>query len=464
VRRRLLISYLSITCFVLLALALPLGLSFGQGQQHQLTSRVQDEAFALALRAEQPLSTGATPTLDPFVHRLAARTGDGFVVVGADGVVLEAAGRNEPAVGADTGGVADLDAARRGRSITARRGTRSGDVLAVTVPVLSGGETVGAVRVSSSLAVVDQAVTRNWLLLAGLAGLIALIVLMVSTLLARSISRPLAELDAGAARLGDGDLSVRVEVPDDPPELRRLAASFNATAARLESLLASQRSFVADASHQLRSPLAALRLRLENVEADGADHHPEDLEGALAEVRRLTALVDSLLVLTRAEDAPAPTVAVPLSPLVEARLDTWHAVAEEKHVELDAEVAAGAVRSEPGRLEQVLDNLLSNALEAAPRGTVVRVATRPVGARIELAVRDAGPGMSAEQRARAFDRFWRAPSARRHDGGFGLGLSIVRRLVVADGGEVRLEDAPEGGLAVVVSLPAARVAPVLISA
>jgi len=122
------------------------------------------------------------------------------------------------------------------------------------------------------------------------------------------------------------------------------------------------------------------------------------------------------------------------------------------------------VRSEPGRLEQVLDNLLSNALEAAPRGTVVRVATRPVGARIELAVRDAGPGMSAEQRARAFDRFWRAPSARRHDGGFGLGLSIVRRLVVADGGEVRLEDAPEGGLAVVVSLPAARVAPVLISA
>ena len=91
-RRRLLISYLSITCFVLLALALPLGLSFGQGQQHQLTSRVQDEAFALALRAEQPLATGATSTLGPFVHRLAARTGDGFVVVGADGTVLEAAG------------------------------------------------------------------------------------------------------------------------------------------------------------------------------------------------------------------------------------------------------------------------------------------------------------------------------------------------------------------------------------
>ena len=463
-RRRLLISYLSITCFVVLALALPLGLSFGQGQEHQLTSRVQDEAFALALRAEQPLATGSTLTLGPFVQRLAARTHDGFVVVGADGMVLEAAGKNQPAPGTYTGAVADLNAARRGRSVTARRGSKSGDVLAVTVPVLTGGATVGAVRVSSSLAVVDQAVTRNWLLLVGLASLIALIVLMVSTLLARSISRPLAELDAGAARLGDGDLSVRVEVPADPPELRRLAASFNTTAGRLESLLASQRAFVADASHQLRSPLAALRLRLENVEADGADHRPEDLDGALAEVRRLTALVDSLLVLTRAEDAPAPTVAVPLRPLVEARLEAWRAVGAERGVELDAEVTGGSVRSEPGRLEQVLDNLLSNALDAAPRGTVVRVAARAVGARIELAVRDAGPGMSPEQQARAFDRFWRAPSARRHDGGFGLGLSIVRRLVVADGGEVRLEEAPEGGLAVIVSLPAAHVAPVLISA
>jgi signal transduction histidine kinase len=95
---------------------------------------------------------------------------------------------------------------------------------------------------------------------------------------------------------------------------------------------------------------------------------------------------------------------------------------------------------------------------------VVRVAARAVGRRVELAVRDAGPGMSEEQRARAFDRFWRAPSARRHDGGFGLGLSIVRRLVGADGGEVRLDDAPEGGLAVIVSLPAAHVAPVPISA
>ncbi len=452
-RRRLLISYLSITCFVLVALALPLGLSYRQGQERQLTSRVQDDALALALRADVPLAQGDTTTLHRVVRELARGTGDGVVVVGSDGRVLATAGPDQPAVGT-TSTAADLTSAKHGHPVTDHRRIAGGDALAVSVPVLSSRGTVGALRMTASLGVVDHAVTRNWLLLGGLAGVIALIVLLVSTLLARSFTRPLAELDVGAARLGDGDLAVRVPVPADPPELRRLAASFNTTAARLESLLSSQRAFVADASHQLRTPLAALRLRLENVEADGPDHRPEDLDGALAEVRRLTALVESLLVLARAEDAPAPSVDVALAPLVEARLDAWGAVAAERGVHLDAAVSHVAVRSDPGRLDQVLDNLLSNALDVAPRGSAVHVSARAVATRVELAVRDRGPGMTQEQRARAFDRFWRSASTRRTDGGFGLGLPIVRRLVLADGGDVRLEDAPGGGLAVLVSLPA----------
>jgi signal transduction histidine kinase len=455
VRRRLLLSYLSITCFVLVALALPLGLSYGQGQERQLTSRVQDDALALALRADVPLAQGDTTTLRRVVQELAKGTGDSVVVIGGDGRVLATAGSHEPPVGS-LSTTADLVSAERGHAVTGRRSIGDADALTVSVPVLSSRGTIGALRVSASLTVVDHAVTRNWLILGGLAGVIALIVLLVSTLLARSFTKPLADLDAGAARLGEGDLAVRVAVPSDPPELRRLARSFNTTAARLESLLSSQRAFVADASHQLRTPLAALRLRLENVEADGPDHRAEDLDGALAEVRRLTALVESLLVLARAEDAPAPTAAVSLAPLVEARLDAWRAVAAERGVHLDAAVQHVAVRSDPGRLDQVLDNLLSNALDVAPRGTAVQVSARPTGARVELEVRDHGPGMTPEQRARAFDRFWRSSGSRRTDGGFGLGLPIVRRLVLADGGEVRLEDASGGGLAVVVSLPATR--------
>jgi signal transduction histidine kinase len=456
VRRRLLISYLSITLFVLVALALPLGLSFSQTEERRLTSRTQDDAYALALRAGTPLEQGDTATLGHLARQLAGRAHAAIVIVDSHGTVLAATGSGTPRPGTMTIGVGDLDAGRTGRQVTGRRLTPAGQVLAVTVPVLSGDGRVGALRVSTSVAAVHDAVQRNWLLLAGLAGLIALIVGLVSTLLARSFTRPVAALDASAARLGDGDLAARVAVPADPPELRRLARSFNATAERLESLLTSQRGFVADASHQLRTPLAALRLRLENIEAEGPLHRPEDLDGALTEVARLTELVESLLILARAEDAPTPSVDVPLEPLVEARLDAWSAVAHERGVRLAADVADVGVRSEAGRVEQVLDNLLSNALDAAPAGTEVRVGVCPAGERVTITVRDRGPGMTLDQQARAFDRFWRSPDARHSRSGFGLGLPIVRRLVVADGGDVQLGDTPDGGLSVTVSLPAAR--------
>jgi two-component system OmpR family sensor kinase len=312
--------------------------------------------------------------------------------------------------------------------------------------------------------VVADRTRSHWFLLAGLGGVVALVVLLVSTLLARSFTRPLAALDAGAARLGEGDLGARVPVPDDPPELRGLANSFNATAERLETLVRSQQAFVADASHQLRTPLAALSLRLENLEAEGPDFRVDDLEAALAEVRRLARLVDGLLVLARAEQASAATATVGLRELVDARIDAWSVVAAERGVGLVADVDDLAVRSTPGRLEQVLDNLLSNALDVAPVGTTVEVVAVLDGAPVRLSVRDHGPGMTAEQRRRAFDRFWRADPTRKGPngggqeghGGFGLGLAIVQRLVVADGGTITLADTPGGGLSVVLELPAAR--------
>ena len=162
-------------------------------------------------------------------------------------------------------------------------------------------------------------------------------------------------------------------MPDDPPELNGLARSFNATAGRLEAMLRSQQTFVADASHQLRTPLAALRLRLENLEADGRHDDTDDVERALTEVRRLSQLVDSLLLLARAEQS-APSsqgVDVDLAAVVEGRRDAWLALADEREVEIETDVGALAVRSTPGRLEQVLDNLLNNALEVAPAGSAV---------------------------------------------------------------------------------------------
>lgn len=458
-RRRLLLSYLSLTVFVLLALELPLGLSFENSERRRLTGQVQTEAFALAVRVDEALSNpgpDADAVLATLMRTFRKQAGLGAVVVDHDGRVVAATGQAEPPAASELGTRPEVAAALKGRQATRERTAAGDDVLSVAVPVLAGGETVGAVRVTSSLDPVDESTANHWLLLGGLGGVIALVVLLVSVLLARSFTRPLAALDAGAARLGDGDLAARVPVPDDPPELRGLACSFNATAERLETLVRSQQTFVADASHQLRTPLAALSLRLENLEAEEPDFRVEDVDGALTEVRRLARLVDGLLVLARAEDAPAATATVGLQELVDRRLDAWSAVAGERGVSLAADVDDLAVRSAPGRLEQVLDNLLSNALDVAPVGSVVRVDAQSRVDRVQIEVSDHGPGMTLEQRARAFDRFWRAEPANKHLGGFGLGLAIVQRLVRADGGGISLADAPGGGLVVVLDLPAAR--------
>jgi signal transduction histidine kinase len=312
------------------------------------------------------------------------------------------------------------------------------------------------VRITYPASVIDEQIQHIWLLLAATGGVVLGIVFLASQLLARSVTKPVDDLEAAAEALGGGDLSARAEVPKGPHELRVLAESFNTTAARLEQLVGTQRAFIADASHQLRTPLAAMRLRLENLEADVHGAAAEDLEGALDEVARLSRLVDGLLALTRAEQSASSPSPIAVDAVIDGRCDAWDAFAAEKHVRIDADVAGSpAARATPGRLEQVVDNLLNNALEVAPEGSAVRVAAAERGDWVELRVSDEGPGMSPEERACAFDRFWQSGGARkdgRPNGHFGLGLSIVRELVVGDGGDVALEPSASGGLEVVVRM------------
>jgi signal transduction histidine kinase len=249
--------------------------------------------------------------------------------------------------------------------------------------------------------------------------------------------------------VGHGDLDARAP-EEGPPEVRAVAAEFNETVARLDGLLHSQQEFVADASHQLRTPLAALRLRLENLERDVDEAGRRDLEAALAEVERLARLVDGLLALARADAAKAEPVPTDLDSLVAARVEHWRPEAERRGVELVRRVEPGVqVLASPGALDQVLDNLISNALAVSPAGTTVAVDARRAGDKVELHVTDEGPGMTEEQRARAFDRFWRAgpPGT-----GTGLGLAVVHRLVTADGGTIELGEAPGGGLDAAIRL------------
>jgi signal transduction histidine kinase len=222
-----------------------------------------------------------------------------------------------------------------------------------------------------------------------------------------------------------------------------VARSLNETAAKLEALLRSQEAFVADASHQLRTPLTALRLRLENLEAGGAD-----VEAALAEVERLAKLVDDLLALARADANESPAVVLPVSEVVEARVAAWSPLAAERGVRLAARGdSATRARGSRDRLEQVLDNLLANALDASPAGSAVEIRADRRDGWIELHVVDHGPGLTPDEREHAFARFWRGTS-----GGSGLGLAIVKRLVEVDGGEVELREAVGGGVDAVVRL------------
>ncbi|MFM7271605.1 MAG: ATP-binding protein [Actinomycetes bacterium] len=460
-RRRLLLGYLTITVVVLLVLEVPLGLAYAGSERRRLLADVQHDALALSIRTHEAIEPAAPATLARIVGAYAVATGGRVVVTDATGRLLV---DSDPTPGTRP----DRSFASRpefARALAGREadGTRHSDTLGtdllyVAVPVVSGGEVIGALRVSYPTSFVTARIRRVWLGLAALAVCVLGIVFLVSLRLARAVSAPVSDLEVAARRLGDGDLGARAPVPRGPDELRVLAESFNGTAARLGSLVESQRAFVADASHQLRTPLQALRLRLEILEGDAAAGRPvdaRDVEGALAEVRRLSRLVDGLLALARAEQGGAAPVALGLTGIVAGRLDAWRAFAAEQGIEVASTVPGSLeVRVTPGSLEQALDNLISNAIDVAPAGSAVRCDARADGpGHVVLTIRDQGPGMTAEQLDRAFDRFWRPPGA--SPGGSGLWLALVRGLVEADGGSVDLAAAEGGGLEARVRLRSA---------
>ena len=451
--RRLLISYLALAIVVLALLEIPLGISYARNERHDLSTNVERDAVALASLAEDALEQRASAP--PAVARLARRyqrdTGGRVVVVDAQGRAL--VDSESQGVGTDFSSRPEIAAALDGTVATGTRhsNTLGTDLLYVAVPAASGGIVHGAVRITYPTSEVDERVRRYWLVLAAIAAVVLAVAVALAGGFARWIVRPLSRVEEAAGEVAAGNLSVRVPATG-PPELRRLAGSFNDMVVKLEALLYSQEQFVADASHQLLTPLTALRLRLENLARDGETGTSAELEGALDEVERLSALVDGLLTLARADRAGSAPVDLDVASVVEERVQAWAALAAEQNVQLDAHVdGRPRARATSGRVEQVLDNLLANALEVAPPGTSVDVDAVRADGWVEVRVGDRGPGMSEEEIVRAFDRFWRAGA---REEGFGLGLAIVRRLVQADGGEIELRPRAGGGLECVVRLRA----------
>jgi len=453
--RRLLLGYLSLTAFVLLVLEIPLGVTFGRSERRQLIEAVRHDAFALVLLSEETLEGNGRADLPRLVTDYQRTTGGRATIVDAGGRSLA---DSAPSAGESFANRPEIQAALAGREAAGWRYSRTlgQRLLYVAVPVASGGTVHGAVRITYPSSFVERRIRRTWLLLGGTGAVVLATVLLISLWLARSVTRPLQELGTAAASVGRGHLATRTRVPPGPREPRELAIAFNEMAVRLEGLVDAQQRFVADASHQLRTPLAALRLRLENLNPELPPGARDDLDGAIAESWRLSRLVDGLLALARAERAGSAPQAVDVAGVVNERHAAWSDLAEERGVRLEVAVPGQLpALVTPGRLDQVLDNLLANALDASPPGGRVAVTGARAGERVELHVTDEGPGLSAQERDRAFDRFWQGATGHDgHRGGFGLGLAIVRQLLIADGGSIELRPATGTGLDVVVRVRA----------
>ncbi|KPI20507.1 integral membrane sensor signal transduction histidine kinase [Actinobacteria bacterium OK074] len=463
--RRLLLSYLTLAALVLLCLEIPLGFVYSRGERERVTNSAKDEADSVSAYASLSITAGrAEQDLRARAAHCAERIGGKVVIVDQTGALLAA---SYPLTAAETRGLATrpgIAAALRGTATVDVRTSTIGGVqyLSVAAPVRHGTYRQGAVWITLPTRMVHARVHHVWLLLAlgGLAALAA--VAVVGFAIARWTGRPIRELERATHELADGGTAAPVAVTKGPPEVRSLAATFNRTAARLEHLVAAQRAFAGEASHQLKTPLAALRLRLENLESDIAPHARPGLSAAMTETDRLARMVEGLLAMARLDETAVAREPVDLDRTAVERHRAWSPLFEQHGVRLLLlGEHAGQVMAVPGALEQILDNLLSNALRVAPYDSAVTIDVRcpPPSERrfhhrrppVELHVVDEGPGMTEEQCRRAFDRFWRAPDAPK--GGTGLGLSLVQRLAHASGGEVFLRPAPRGGLDAVVQLP-----------
>jgi signal transduction histidine kinase len=272
----------------------------------------------------------------------------------------------------------------------------------------------------------------------------------------RWVLRPVHVLDAATHEIATGRLAARVPEGSGPPELQRLTTAFNEMAGHVQDVVEQQRAFVADASHQLRNPLGALLLRLDDLALRLPAPWAGEVGAATDEGHHLARALDHLLELARAEHAgaSAPQVA-DVVPVVTERMDAWRLVAERRGLHLQREGAdAATALVDLEALRGALDVLLDNACKFGPEGSrvVVRIGTAADG--VLVAVDDEGPGLDADELPRAGDRFWRS---RRHQNvdGSGLGLSIARTLLQAGGG--RLDVAPNEpcGLSVRLVVPSA---------
>ena len=459
VRTRLVAAFAYVTVTIIVALTIPLAISLDRRARTELEREnlIRAGTIAQGIGGEN-LTPDRRPVLAGIVSGMATQADGRVIVVDRNGRLI--ADSQGPATGQPyaTSERPELLSALDNQPTSVIRFSQDlgVNIMATAVPIIDESRTgtssvVGAVRITRSMDQVDATVHRVTLAVIGI-GLAGLAVgLILAAALSTSLARPLRRLAGVAQRFGSGDLSVRAGDIHGPEEVEDLANSFDAMADRVEGTVQAQREFVGNASHQLRTPLTGMKLRLEAAIAETEDEALRaELVAADREVDRLAAIVDRLLATAaRAETGEGETA--DLRELADAAAERWRAPAREADSELVVDGPPGRALANPDDVDQILDNLLGNALAYAPGR--VELTTAAEDGRVMLTVRDHGRGISADDLPHVTERFFRGSGER--SPGSGLGLAIVRELAERDGGAVEISDAPGGGTRVEISFPSA---------
>lgn len=435
----------------IIALGVPLAINLSARVNAEVRTQALAQADLVAATAADLLGQPERAELATLARTAAASIRGRVLVVNARGIVL-ADSAVPPQVGVSYNSRPEILSALQGRQVQVLRDSKTlgQAILASAVPIVRNRRPAGAVRVTQSVAAVHSAVRRAELGLVLIALSVLALGLLAGVVIAAQVSQPLRRLEAVARRVAHGDLSARAEVAGSS-EQRSLSRSFNEMTNRVARLLAAQREFVADASHQLRTPLTGLRLRLEEAKANLTKPDAgAELDAAIAEVDRLSHTVDELLVLSRAGERDLTGAPVDLTELAASAARRWQAGASDAGIALEhQDRAQGATVWAAGPdLERALDALLENALRYSRAGTTVTIVSEP--GRIE--VRDRGSGVTEEERELVFERFHRGHAARSGPPGDGLGLPIARELTRAWGGDVTISPRAGGGAIAALSI------------
>lgn len=446
-RRRLAASYLLLMTLVMLALEIPLALTLASRESDLVRADRLADATRFAALARPGLRTDTVGTVRDELTRYDELYGIGAAVLDRDQeVFVQSASYRLDAAHLQ----AAVRAATAGQQYSSTESVLpwGAEPIVVAMPVNDNGEVIGLVIIVSPTGHVRDAITFWWLALGGIGLLAALACVLTARNLANWVLRPVVVLDAMTHEVAAGDGNTHISDQAGPPELRRLARSFNDMAYAVADAMERQRAFVAHASHQLRNPLTALRLRVEELgpslaDDDGRAEH----RIALEETDRLATVLDSLLTLARAERGQHRLITVDAVAVAESRVAAWEPLARRNGTTLTLLPGPpeAPVRTVPTALDQALDALIDNAVKFSGAGGQVEVSVILDEDGVAVHVRDDGPGLTDAQLEQATERFWRAPDTQNIDGS-GLGLTIVAVLVDASGGRLTMSHADQRGL------------------